>query len=74
MKLRMFTLDGDTIIETNSVTNFCPDHHHGGNCTKIETLNADGTRSDVVVKHDFYQVTQALANAWSMGEQAVRHD
>jgi len=73
MKLKMFTLDGATIIETNAVTQFSPDSANGGNYTKIETLGDDGAISSVVVKHDFHQVTQALANAWSMEEKAVRH-
>lgn len=73
MKLKMFTLDGSVIIETNAVTQFSPDQVHGGNYTKIETVNADGTFSEAVVKHDFYQVTQALATAWSMDEKAVHY-
>jgi len=68
MKLKMMTLDGATIIETNAVTQFSPDHSHGGNYTKIETVNADGTFAEAVVKHDFYQVTQALARAWALDE------
>lgn len=73
MKLKMFTLDGSVIIDTKEVTQFSPNAEHGGNFTKIETLNAQGERSEVVVKHDFYQVSQAFATAWAMGEQAVRH-
>jgi len=73
MKLKMFTLDGSVIIDTNAVTQFSPNADHGGNFTKVETLNAQGEASAVIVKHDFYQVTQALANAWSMDEKAVRH-
>ncbi|WP_033749703.1 hypothetical protein [Pantoea sp. NGS-ED-1003] len=73
MKLKMFTLDGSVIIDTNTVTQFSPDAEHGGNFTKVETLNDSGETSEFIVKHDFYQVTQALANAWSMEEKAVRH-
>ncbi|ERK18585.1 hypothetical protein L579_1909 [Pantoea sp. AS-PWVM4] len=73
IKLKMFTLDGPTIIETNAVTQFSPDSARGGNYTRIETVDADGSFSEVVVKHDFHQVTQALANAWSMEEKAVNH-
>lgn len=73
MKLKMFTLDGSVIIDTNTITQFSPDAKHGGNFTKIETLNDQGKAVEVVVKHDFYQVTQALANAWAMEEKAVRH-
>jgi len=68
MKLKMFTLDGSVIIDTNSITQFSPDVEHGGNFTKIETLNAQGKAAEVVVKHDFYQVSQALANAWAIDE------
>ncbi|MFJ5159480.1 hypothetical protein ACIP6T_09905 [Pantoea sp. NPDC088449] len=73
MKLKMFTLNGETVIETNAVTQFSADFANGGNFTKIETVGTDGTLSEVVVKHDFYQVTQALANAWALEEKAVRH-
>lgn len=73
MKLKMFTLDGSVIIDTNAVTQFSPNAEHGGNFTKVETLNGQGETSAVIVKHDFYQVTQALATAWSMDEKAVRH-
>lgn len=73
MKLKMFTLDGSVIIDTNAVTQFSPNAEHGGNFTKVETLNAQGETSAVIVKHDFYQVTKALATAWSMDEKAVRH-
>lgn len=73
MKLKMFTLDGSVIIDTNTVTQFSPDAAHGGNFTKLETLNSSGETAEVIVKHDFYQVTQALANAWAMEEKAVRH-
>lgn len=73
MKLKMFTLDGSVIIDTNTITQFSPDSEHGGNFTKVETLNAQGEPSEVIVKHDFYQVTQVLANAWTMDEKAVRH-
>jgi len=73
MKLKMFTLDGSVIIDTNAVTQFSPDAEHGGIFTKVETINAQGETSAIIVKHDFYQVSQALANAWSMEEKAVRH-
>jgi len=73
MKLKMFTLDGSVIIDTNAVTQFSPAAGHDGNFTKVETLNAQGETSAFIVKHDFYQVSQALANAWSMEEKAVRH-
>lgn len=68
MKLKMFTLDGSVIIDTNDVTQFSPSAEHGGNFTKVETLNVQGETSAVIVKHDFYQVTQALANAWAIDE------
>jgi len=68
MKLKMFTLDGSLIIDTNTVTQFSPDAEHGGNFTKVQTLNASGETSEVIVKHDFYQETQALANAWAIDE------
>lgn len=70
MKLKMMTLEGSTVIDTNAVTQFSPDHFHGGDYTKVETVNADGTFTEALVKHDFYQITQALANAWAMEEQA----
>lgn len=68
MKLKMFTLDGSVIIDTNTVTQFSPDAEHGSNYTKVETLNAQGETSEIIVKHDFYQVSQALANAWAIDE------
>lgn len=74
MKLKMFTLDGSVIIDTNAVTQFSPNADHGGNFIKVETLNAQGETSAVIVKHDFYQVTQALARAWAIDEgRSVTH-
>lgn len=72
MKLKMFTLDGPVIIDTNAVTQFSPSGEHGGSFTKLETMNDQGEKSAVIVKHDFYQVAQALANVWAMEEKAAR--
>lgn len=69
MRLKMNTADGHVIVESNLVTQFYPDASSGNEMTTIETVVPDGDRVSVQVKHSFYQVTQALATAWSVDEK-----
>ncbi|EFQ3585070.1 hypothetical protein HZX51_004470 [Salmonella enterica subsp. enterica serovar Stanley] len=69
MRLKMYTPDDSVIIESNLVTQFYPDHESGGELTVIETISATGETFSVKVKHSFFQVTSALATAWSIDEK-----
>lgn len=63
MKLKMQTISGPVIIDSNEVTQFYPDHESGGELTAVEYLT-DGGRCTTRVRHSFYQVAEALASAW----------
>lgn len=69
MKLKMHTPDGSVIVDSKLVTQFYPDHESGGELTTIETVSATGEKLSVKIKHSFYQVTSALATAWSVDEK-----
>lgn len=69
MNLKMYTPDGSVIVDCNLVTQFYPDFESGGEFTTIETISATGEKLSVKVKHPFYQVSSALANAWSVDEK-----
>lgn len=69
MKLKMYTLAGPVIVETNLVSQFYPDHSSGGELTTIETISATGEILKLMVKHSFHDVTNALATAWSIDEK-----
>ena len=63
MKLKMQTISGPVIIDSNEVTQFYPDHESGGELTAVEYL-ADGGRITARVRPSFYQLGPALAGAW----------
>ena len=71
MKLKMYTPVGSVIVDSNQVTQFYSDFESGGELTTIETISATGEKLSVKVKHSFYQVTSALANAWRLDEKKV---
>ncbi|MCF6685997.1 hypothetical protein [Raoultella ornithinolytica] len=68
MRLKMYTLSGSVIVETNDVTQFYPDAKSGGELTTIEIISSVGEHAKVQVKHGFNQVAGALATAWKMDE------
>lgn len=74
MKLRMDTLDGAVIVESDLVTQFYPDFESGGELTTIEMVLANGDTFSVKVKHSFLQVTSALATGWSIDENKEEGD
>ncbi|CZW82708.1 Uncharacterised protein [Enterobacter hormaechei] len=65
----MYTPDGSVIVDSNLVTQFYPDFESGGELTTIEMISAIGEKLSVKVKHSLYQVTSALATAWSVDEK-----
>lgn len=69
MNLKMYTPDGSVIVDSNLVMQFYPDFESGGELTTIETISATGEKLFVKVKHSLYQVTSALATAWSVDEK-----
>ncbi|VAG02461.1 Uncharacterised protein [Enterobacter hormaechei] len=68
----MYTPDGSVIVDSNLVTQFYPDFESGGELTTIEMISAIGEKLSVKVKHSFYQVTSALATAWSVDEKKAK--
>ncbi len=74
MKLKMMTSEGPAIIETDSISQFYSDFSSGGRFTKLDLIGDDGVISKITVKHDFYQVTQALAKVWEMETKDGSHE